>query len=447
MVSKGVVSRLARLISVGVAAVASTIGGVAMAAPTPAHGATGAGHATSSRAHAHAPPTTASSGGAASSKSASRLSTRKASVRADRPEKASDKADKDPPKQSLTPLPTIAASMAAPLALTVTTSATGETKIHASSEVHVDSHAAPHATPSVMRAHAHASEPRRTPMVLASHVVRKGAPPKPPCLRDATIIMRGDEEEKVALTRCDGSAAPLAVEQISVMVRPGNAAKPALVVQALAKSKTAELAPGIRRVDPRLVERLQSMVDHFAKAGAASKVFVVSGYRPMSAGSFHATGRALDFRIDGVKNEELVAYCKTLEDTGCGYYPNSSFVHVDVRDGGTGHVSWIDASGPGQSPKYVAAWPPPKDADEDNDADPAHLLAKLETELQLLPPPSEHTAKTEPTVKAESPAKAEVAVKSEPAPKSDGAASKKPASKVDEPAAATVKELNVEITP
>jgi hypothetical protein len=445
MVSKGVVSRLARLFSVGVAAVASTIGGVAMAAPTPAHGATGTGHATSSRAHAHVQATTASSGGAVSSKSASKVSTRKASVRADRAEKASDKADKDPPKQSLTPLPTIAASMAAPLALTVTTSATGETKVHASSEVHVDSHAEPRATAHAMRTHG--AEPRRTPMVLASHVVKKAAPVKPPCLRDATIIMRGAEEEKIALTRCDGSAAPLAVEQISVMVRPGSAAKPALAVQALAKSKTTELAPGIRRVDPRLVERLQSMVDHFARAGAANKVFVVSGYRPMSAGSFHATGRALDFRIDGVKNEELVAYCKTLEDTGCGYYPNSSFVHVDVRDGGTGHVSWIDASGPGQSPKYVAAWPPPKDESEDNDADPAHLLAKLETELQLLPPPNEHTAKTEPTVKAEMPAKVEVAVKSEPAPKTDGAASKKPAPKVEEPAAATVKELNVEITP
>ena len=442
MVSKGVVSRLARLISVGVAAVASTIGGVAMAAPTPAHGATGTGHSTSSRAHAHAQSTTASSGGAASSKSASKLSTRKAAVRSDRPEKTSDK---DPPKQSLTPLPTIAASIAAPLALTVTTSATGETKVHASSEVHVDSHAEPHLTLRATRTHA--AEPRRTPMVLASHVVRKAAPAKPPCLRDATIIMRGAEEEKVALTRCDGSAAPLAVEQISVMVRPGNAAKPVLAVQALAKSKTSELAPGIRRVDPRLVERLQSMVDHFARAGAASKVFVVSGYRPMSAGSFHATGRALDFRIDGVKNEELVAYCKTLEDTGCGYYPNSSFVHVDVRDGGTGHVSWIDASGAGQSPKYVAAWPPPRDEAEDNDADPAHLLAKLETELQLLPPPNEHTAKTEPSVKAEIPARAEVAVKNEPAPKSDGAASKKPAPKVEEPAAATVKELNVEITP
>jgi hypothetical protein len=34
-----------------------------------------------------------------------------------------------------------------------------------------------------------------------------------------------------------------------------------------------------------------------------------------------------------------------LDDTGCGYYPNADFIHMDVRDPGTGHVAWIDASG------------------------------------------------------------------------------------------------------
>ena len=72
----------------------------------------------------------------------------------------------------------------------------------------------------------------------------------------------------------------------------------------------------------------------------------------------HATGRAIDFRIEGTKNEDVVAFCKTLTDTGCGFYPNSSFVHLDVRDPGAGHVSWIDASGPGETPHYVTAWPP-----------------------------------------------------------------------------------------
>jgi hypothetical protein len=39
-------------------------------------------------------------------------------------------------------------------------------------------------------------------------------------------------------------------------------------------------------------------------------------------------------------------------------------VHLDVRDAGAGNVSWIDASGPGESPRYVAAWPPKRKADE-----------------------------------------------------------------------------------
>jgi hypothetical protein len=100
------------------------------------------------------------------------------------------------------------------------------------------------------------------------------------------------------------------------------------------------------------------IVDHFAKQGGA-KIEVVSGYRPTSIGSLHATGRAIDFRMDGAKNEDVVAFCKTLNDTGCGFYPNSSFVHVDVRDPGAGHVSWIDASSPGEPPRYVSQWPEP----------------------------------------------------------------------------------------
>lgn len=58
----------------------------------------------------------------------------------------------------------------------------------------------------------------------------------------------------------------------------------------------------------------------------------------------------------------MVAFCKTLADTGCGFYPNSSFVHIDVREPGAGHVSWIDASGPGETPRYVSVWPPPEPA-------------------------------------------------------------------------------------
>jgi hypothetical protein len=179
-----------------------------------------------------------------------------------------------------------------------------------------------------------------------------------PCMKDPIEIVRGPEVESFSLERCDGTIAPLAIEHLSVLVRPGSSSRPTTPIADLAKKKGDEIAPGIRRVDDRLAMRIQMVADHFAKAGTPVKLSIISGYRPMSVGSLHATGRAIDFRLEGAKNEDVVAFCKTLTDTGCGYYPNSSFVHVDVRDAGAGHVSWIDASGPGETPRYVSTWPP-----------------------------------------------------------------------------------------
>jgi hypothetical protein len=203
----------------------------------------------------------------------------------------------------------------------------------------------PAATP-----HARASHPRRTARIL------KKAEPKT-CLKPAVEVVAGSESSTFSLAKCDGGPAPLAVDQLSILARPGSAAKPKVTVDVLARSHGTEIAPGIRRIDGRLVARLETVIDHFRKAGQPSKVLLVSGYRPKSAGSYHQSGRALDFRVDGVTNEALVAFCKTLPDTGCGYYPNSSFVHMDVRDTGAGHQAWIDVSRPGEAPKYVTAWP------------------------------------------------------------------------------------------
>lgn len=181
------------------------------------------------------------------------------------------------------------------------------------------------------------------------------------CWKDAVEVARGSEVEKLTLKKCDGTYAPNAIEHLSVLVRPPGTDKPTASYDDLAKKKGPEIAKGIRRVDPRLVDRLQLIVDHFGKKGSTQKIDVVSGYRPASQGSMHQTGRAMDFRLEGIDNEKVVAFCKTLDDTGCGFYPNSKFVHVDVREPGSGHVSWIDASGPGESPKYVTEWPPKVD--------------------------------------------------------------------------------------
>jgi hypothetical protein len=200
---------------------------------------------------------------------------------------------------------------------------------------------------------AHAKRPPRTARVQKTE--------HKACLKTAVEVVGPGESSTFSLEKCDGAPAPLAIDQLSVLARPGSAAKPKVTVDVLAKSHGAELAPGIRRVDPRLLERLETAVDHFRKPGQPAKVLLVSGYRPKSAGSYHQSGRALDFRIDGVDNQALVAFCKTLPDTGCGFYPNSSFVHIDVRDAGAGHVAWIDVSKPGEAPKYVSSWPLPSE--------------------------------------------------------------------------------------
>ncbi|HKQ69437.1 MAG TPA: DUF882 domain-containing protein [Polyangiaceae bacterium] len=187
--------------------------------------------------------------------------------------------------------------------------------------------------------------------------VARVARPRLPCNHDAVPFERGfgGDVQPVVLTRCDGQPAAHAVEQLSVIVRPMSAPKPTLDATPIRHGGgEREWLPGVKLVHEGLVIRLQRAVDHFQ----AKKVTVVSGYRPTSLGSFHQSARAVDFHLDGVSNEALVAFCRTLGDTGCGYYPNSSFVHMDVRAAHTGHVYWIDASGPGELARYVSTWPP-----------------------------------------------------------------------------------------
>ena len=61
---------------------------------------------------------------------------------------------------------------------------------------------------------------------------------------------------------------------------------------------------------------------------------VVSGHRTRSYSRFsrHKVGRAIDFSIPGVPNAVLRDYLLTFPNVGVSYYPNSSFVHFDVRE-------------------------------------------------------------------------------------------------------------------
>jgi hypothetical protein len=199
-----------------------------------------------------------------------------------------------------------------------------------------------------------------------------GETPRPACHPATVSIDRnGLESETFALLDCKGEPLDSARVHLSVLARPWGAQRPAAPVMAKVAKKLGapakktkkgeppavitDVAPNVRLLDPGLLSRVDTIAKHFP----GKSVSLVSGYRPQSRGSLHQAARALDMRVAGVANEELVAYCKTLKDTGCGYYPNSSFVHVDVRLPGTGSVSWIDASGPGETPRYVTQWPPP----------------------------------------------------------------------------------------
>ena len=112
-------------------------------------------------------------------------------------------------------------------------------------------------------------------------------------------------------------------------------------------------------IDPRLIALAAIVSNHFG----SRKLDYISGFRPYTPTQYtphsnHNLGRAMDFRVDGVPNEVLRDYCRTLKNVGVGYYPNSTFVHLDVR---TSPAYWIDYSKPGEAPRYNT---PNADADE-----------------------------------------------------------------------------------
>ena len=112
-------------------------------------------------------------------------------------------------------------------------------------------------------------------------------------------------------------------------------------------------------VDRRLAGLVANVSDHFG----GRTIQVVSGFRPYSPKQYtkhsnHNHGKAIDFRVSGVPNATVRDYCRTIKNVGCGYYPNSTFVHMDAR---TASVYWVDYSKAGEAPRYQT---PNVEADE-----------------------------------------------------------------------------------
>jgi uncharacterized protein YcbK (DUF882 family) len=255
-------------------------------------------------------------------------------------------------------------------------------------------------TPSMASASTHSEKVHRTARVDSQT-----------CAKPAVEIVAGPESATMSLERCDGQAIQASVDKLSVLARPVGTAKPKEIA-----SKGAEVGPGIRRLDDRIAERLEAVADHFRKDGEATRIVIVAP-KSRSAGSYHASGRAIDFRIEGADSDAVAAFCKTVQDTGCGFYPNEGFVHLDVRDAGTGHVSWIDISKAGEAPKYVSAWPLPESKSESKSETAKNEPAKCEAPKSEAPKsetPKDETAKNElPAL----PAAVQAAPMEEPAPK------------------------------
>ncbi len=147
-------------------------------------------------------------------------------------------------------------------------------------------------------------------------------------------FVRGEEHLEVQVASRKGKLLPASLPKLTRFLRhgPSGAEHP---------------------IDPRLASLIAVVSDHFG----GKPIHVVSGFRPYSPKQYtphsnHNLGRAMDFRIEGVSNTTLRDFCLTLNNAGVGYYPNSTFVHLDVR---TTKTYWIDYSRPGEAPRYRRA--------------------------------------------------------------------------------------------
>jgi uncharacterized protein YcbK (DUF882 family) len=172
----------------------------------------------------------------------------------------------------------------------------------------------------------------------------------------------------------------------------------------------------VRIVNPRLLTMLDEVTRHFA----GHRVEVISGYRPSNdprAGSRHAHARALDYRLAGIARETLRDFAYTLPLAGVGYYPNSVFIHMDVRDRDEGSARWTDYAGHGESARY-GHWPP---RDEDVTRETEFLVQQAGRALEALR--ENENAESEPSTHADD---SESAPAAEPDP-SPASASSPPA--------------------
>lgn len=214
-----------------------------------------------------------------------------------------------------------------------------------------------------------------------------GGSPREASACPAPVAVRrhmGDGEERFEgeLLDCEGRPRPEAVRALSVLARPRGLPLPddATLEAFDAASHPGFVAEGVRALHPELLARLQRVAEAFE----GHRIEILSGYRPTAPPtSRHHHGRALDLRVADVEREAVRDLLAGLERTGVGWYPNSVFVHLDVRDRAT---YWVDESGPGEAPRYVRGATPPGRAPAEETPPPPEIdleALRSETEAAL----------------------------------------------------------------
>lgn len=151
--------------------------------------------------------------------------------------------------------------------------------------------------------------------------LRQDAPPRPS--GDLHLVgVNFHEELKVNIYNPDGSFNRHALHELDMILRcrRTNTAKP---------------------IDPRLYETLSAIQDKFG----GRRIFIISGFRNQrKTTSFHFHATATDIRVEDVDPKVVRDFAQTLDTggMGIGYYPNSGFVHIDVRPQS---FRWTDYSG------------------------------------------------------------------------------------------------------
>jgi uncharacterized protein YcbK (DUF882 family) len=108
-------------------------------------------------------------------------------------------------------------------------------------------------------------------------------------------------------------------------------------------------------IDAALATLLVNVSDHFG----GRTIEIVAGYWAPKPGTKahaeHTSGRAVDFRIEGVPTEHVRNYCSTLSHAGVGYYTDENLVHLDTRK----HTSsWSHRRKPAAADKTLAPTKP-----------------------------------------------------------------------------------------